>query len=89
MSIAELTYNLEDENDSKAFQRAIKSNDMALMIWDLYINRRAEVYNKIESLDLSNDRITGMYEGVSEVYELITELLEQYNIRKEILWRTK
>jgi len=85
MSIAELTYNLEDENDSKAFQRAIKSNDMALMIWDLYINRRAEVYNKIESLDLSNDRITGMYEGVSEVYELITELLEQYNIRKEIL----
>ena len=85
MSIAELTYNLEDENDSKAFQRAIKSNDMALMIWDLYINRRAEVYNKIESLDLSNERITGMYEGVTEVYELITELLEQYNIRKEIL----
>ena len=85
MSTAELTYNLKDENDLKAFQRAIKSNDMALMLWDLYINRRAEVYNKIESLDLSNERITGMHEGVTEVYELITELLEQYNIRKEIL----
>ena len=85
MSIAELTYNLEDENDYKAFQRAIKSNDMALMLWDLYINRRAEVYNKIESLEVSEERLTGMYEGVTEVYELITELLEQYNIRNEIL----
>ena len=85
MSTAELTYNLKDENDYKAFQRAIKSNDMALMIWDLYINRRAEVYNKIESLEVSEERLTGMYEGVTEVYELITDLLEQYNIRKEIL----
>jgi hypothetical protein len=85
MSTAELTYNLKDENDLKAFQRAIKSNDMALMLWDLYINRRAEVYNKIESLEVSEERLTGMYEGVTEVYELITDLLEQYNIRKEIL----
>jgi hypothetical protein len=85
MSTAELTYNLKDENDYKAFQRAIKSNDMALMLWDLYINRRAEVYNKIESLEVSEERLTGMYEGVTEVYELITELLDSYNIRKEIL----
>jgi len=85
MSTAELTYDLKDENDLKAFQRAIKSNDMALMLWDLYINRRAEIYNKIESLEVSEERLTGMYEGVTEVYELITELLEQYNIREEIL----
>jgi hypothetical protein len=79
VSKATLTFNLNDSDDRVEFNRATKSLDMAMLLWELQMNG----YRKFTKY---NDRQEGAYqEGIEEVFEYIRELFKEHQIDVEQL----
>jgi len=79
MSKATLTFNLNDSDDRVEFNRATKSLDMAMLLWELQMNG----YRKFTKY---NDRQEDAYqEGIEEVFEYIRELMREHQIDVEQL----
>ena len=68
MSKAVITWNLNDFEENKDFKRCIKSEDMAMLLWELKNNSH-------RVLNIINDDDT--YQAV---LEYINELFKEFNV---------
>ena len=69
---AKLIFDLDDPYDRVAHLRAVKSLDMALVLWDLTHNNKEDFSGDFEK-------------GVAFVYDKLYKLLENYDINLEEL----
>jgi hypothetical protein len=75
MAKAILEYDLNDIDDSMAHMRAVKSLDMALVLWELLNNSKRTLERQMHEKEI--DR----YEALDMVYERIYELIDEHNIK--------
>jgi hypothetical protein len=57
-----LEYNTSNVDEKKELNRAIKSTDMALVLWELKYNSRDNIIEKIGDLNLSTNGIINIRE---------------------------
>jgi len=74
MAKATLEFDLNDPDDVQAHLRAIKALDMALVLWQLALNTKKNVYNEIEFKNIN------AYEAVDLVFERLQEEMDDYGI---------
>jgi len=77
MAKAILEFDLNDPDDIMAHMRAVKSTDMALVLWEIVYNIRKRIDSRIESdeyLDLSQ------YDIVEKVFDEIWEEMKDRGI---------
>jgi len=72
-----LKFNLDNLDDVLMYKRCLKSQDMALLIWEFSINSRKRVENTIENEDT--------LKGIDLVFEEFFELVEKYSVDVEEL----
>ena len=77
MAIAILEYNLTDSDDKIEFERATKSLDMALALWEFGYNTKK---NLERELDADDDSKQKEYDLLDKVYEKFWEILNEHNI---------
>lgn len=80
MATATLTYNLDDVDDAMAHLRAVKSLDMALVLWELAYNTKKGIYNQIEFQEIKDP-----YEVVDKIMEKLYEELNDHGINLDTL----
>lgn len=76
MNQVTIKYDLDDKYESIAFERAIRSTDLALILWEILKNRKTAITNKINSANVE----LSAHDGAEFVYDEIYELLRQYEI---------
>jgi hypothetical protein len=76
MNRVTIKYDLDNKHESVAFERAIRSTDLALILWEILKNRKTAVTNKINSANVE----LSAHDGAELVYDEIYELLQQYEI---------
>jgi hypothetical protein len=77
MAKAILEYNLTDSDDKIEFERATKSLDMALALWEFGYNTKK---NLERELDADDDSKQKEYDLLDKVYEKFWEILNEHNI---------
>ena len=80
MAKATLEYNLDDVDDEMAHLRAIKSLDMALVLWELAYNTKKSIHNQIEFQEIKDP-----YEAVDKVFEKLYEEMNERGINLDQL----
>jgi len=73
-----LEFNLNDPDDEMAYQRCIKSKDMAMSLWEITHNTKKNLEYTLES---SSDK----FETLELVFDKIYEILKDNNIDTEQL----
>lgn len=76
MNRVTIKYDLDNKHESVAFERAIRSTDLALILWEILKNRKTAITNKINSANVE----LSAHDGAELVYDEIYELLQQYEI---------
>lgn len=75
MAKAILEYDLADLDDSREHLRAIKSTDMALILWELNYNTKRNIERLIDSGAIKEPQ-----SAIDRVFEEIRDLMNQYGI---------
>jgi hypothetical protein len=78
MAKAILEFDLTDSDDRMEHLRAIKSLDMAMMLWELFYNTKKEFMRELESKEDSSDR---EFQLVEKIWDRIWELGEERGIK--------
>lgn len=73
---ATLEYDLNDADEARAHLRAVKSLDMALVLFEMTANVRRKVENSLES-GVSR---TDSSDALDMVFEELTALLEEHGV---------
>jgi len=74
MPQAILKYDLSDSDDKMEFERATKSLEMALVLWELQYNYRKKYVRQLEADDKATEREYDLIDIIfNDVLELITE----------------
>lgn len=71
-----LEYDLSNKDEEMAMKRAIKSTDMACVLFEISTNLRRQCEWELESLEADSDK----WDGMEVVIRRLNELLEQNNI---------
>lgn len=71
-----LEYDLNDIDDTMAHFRAVKSLDMALVLFEIIHNLKKKSEYICDGLEADSDK----YDGVYVVFEEISKLLNEHNI---------
>lgn len=79
MATATITFDLTDRDDRMEHEKAIKSNDMAMFIWELVYNSKKELENKIERA-IDKEPEFSPYDSIDLIYEHIRDLLDENGI---------
>ncbi len=79
MAEAILKYNLNDNDDSMAHMRAVKSLDMALALWDITHNTKKSLEWSMEGKEMDK------YDALEMVFDKIYEILDEHNIKLDDL----
>lgn len=79
MAKAILEFDLTDGDDRMEHLRAIKSTDMALMIWQLVYNTKKDIVRELEAEEFKGG-VDHDYDLLDKVFEKINDLMEEYNI---------
>ena len=79
MAKATLEYDLNDPDDTMAHLRAVKSLDLALVLWELAHNTKKGIQNEIEFKNLN------AYDAVDKVFEKLWEELNDHGINLDEL----
>jgi hypothetical protein len=74
---AKLEYDLNNPDDRMAHLRAVKSLDMASVLFDITKNLRKKVERQYESIDDTPDDV---FDGINTVFNEIYNILESNNI---------
>jgi len=74
MAKAKLIYDLNDPDDTKAFLRATKSMDMALVIWEFVYNTRKRVEWEIDNKNMS------AYDTLDFIMEDFSNRMDEHGI---------
>lgn len=80
MAKAILEYNLDDADDSMAHLRAVKSLDMALVLWEMAYNTKKKICNEIEFQEIKDP-----YEVVDRIMEKLHEEMNDRGINLDEL----
>lgn len=78
MSKTSLEYDLTNDIEVLAFERALKSNDMAMVLWEILKNVRVNA--EARAAVLSEKKNITSYDGIQFVYDEIYRLLDEYEI---------
>lgn len=79
MAKAVLKFDLNDPDDSRAHMRAVKSLDMALVLWEMAHNSKKMIHNQIEF-----DKLDA-YDAVNKVFEKLYEEMSEHGINLDDL----
>lgn len=79
MAKAILEYDLNDNDDAMAHLRAIKSLDMALVLWTLAYNTKKKIQQEI-----SDNTLDG-YEAINKFYDIFWEEMNNTGINLDDL----
>ena len=74
MAEAILKFDLNDPDDRMAHLRAVKSLDMALVLWDIVHNTKKGLEWSMEGKEIDK------YDALELVYKKIHEILNEHNI---------
>jgi hypothetical protein len=77
MAKAILEYDLTDPDDKMEFERATKSLDMALALWEFGYNTKKSFQQELEANDKTKDE---EYELLDKVYARFLGILNGHNI---------
>lgn len=80
MAQAQLTYDLNDPDDIMAHLRAVKSLDLALVLWEMAYNAKKNIEYQIES-----EEIKDPYDVVEKFMEKLHEELTDRGINLDEL----
>jgi len=80
---ATLKFNLDDSDDSMAHLRAVKSLDMAFVLWELVMNTKKQCYY---ATDL-DPKATSPTNGIDVVFSKLYDLLEEHDVNVDSLIR--
>jgi len=79
MAKAILEYDLNDPDDQMAHLRAIKSLDMALVLWEMAYNVKKRIQSQAETENLDS------YDAIEKVFETLWEELNEHGINLDDL----
>ena len=79
MAKAKLEYDLNDTDDAMAHMRAVKSLDMALVLWEITHNTKKSLEWSMEGKEMDK------YDALELVFEKIHEILDEHNIKLDDL----
>jgi hypothetical protein len=74
MAKAKIEYDLNDVDDVYAHKRAVKSLDMALVLWEITHNTKKGLEWKMEGKEMDK------YDALEMVYEKIYEIMSEHNV---------
>jgi hypothetical protein len=74
-----LEFDLNDMDDSRAHLRAVKSLDMALVLWEMAHNTKKGIQNEIEFKELS------AYDAVDRIFSKFWEEMNERGINLDEL----
>ena len=74
-----LEFDLNDHDDSMAHLRAVKSLDMALVLWEMAHNTKKSIHNQIEFNKLD------AYDAVDKVFDKLWEEMNERGINLDDL----
>lgn len=75
MAKAILEYDLNDPDDTMAHLRAVKSLDMALILWEMAYNAKKGIQYQIDE-----EKITDPYDAIDKVFEKLWEEINERGI---------
>jgi hypothetical protein len=70
-----LEYDLNDPDDIMAHERAVKSTDMALALWEMAYNVKKQIQSQVETEKLDS------YDAIEKVFEKFWEILDDRGIK--------
>jgi hypothetical protein len=79
MAKAILEYDLNDPDDQMSHLRAVKSLDMALVLWEFAYNAKKRIQSQAETEKLDS------YDAIEKVYEKFWEIMEEHGIKLDDL----
>lgn len=79
MAKAILEYDLNDPDDAMAHLRAVKSLDMALVLWEMTHNTKKRLQSQAEDEKLDS------YDAIEKVFEKFWEAMEERGIKLDDL----
>lgn len=79
MPTAKLEFDLNDSDDIMAHLRAVKSTDMAMVLWNMAHNTKKSIYSQIEFNKLDP------YDAVDKVFEKFWEDMNEHGINLDDL----
>ena len=82
MAQAILKYDLSDSDDRMEFERANKSLDMALVLWELQYNYRKKHHRQLEADNKATER---EFDLIDAIFNDINELMNIQNINIDSL----
>jgi hypothetical protein len=75
---ATLEFNLDDSDDEMAYQRCIKSKDMAMALWEI-------THNTKKNLEYTLESTASKFESLEVIFDKIYEILRDNKIDIEQL----
>ena len=79
MAKAILEFDLNDPDDVMAHYRAVKSLDMALVLWEMAYNAKKRIQSQAENENLDT------YDAIEKVFEKFWEAMEEHGIKLDDL----
>lgn len=79
MAKAILEFDLSDGDDRMEHNRATRSLDMALALWDIAYNTRKQVEYAVEAKEIKGEEVSP-YDVIDMYRELIGEILNKYDV---------
>jgi len=79
-----LEFDLNDLDDRLAHERAVKSLDMALVLWHLIHNTRRDMMDKINRA-LEEDKNFTPHDSLDIIYDELQRLLEEHAVIPDAL----
>ena len=77
MTKATLTFDISDPDDRMEHLAAVKSRDMAIVLWDISHNLKKECHQQVEGCI---EKLFNNYDTIEMVFEKIRDLLNETNI---------
>ena len=75
MAKGKLTFNLDDWYDKRKHLAAVKSGDMAIVLWEIVHNLKKSCHMHVEA----NEKLD-KYEAIELVFEKIHDLLDEHGV---------
>ena len=86
MAKAILEFDLNDHDDAMAHLRAVKSLNMALVLWEMAYNTKKSICFEIEKKERDGETVSP-YDAISMFYNRFWEEMNDRNINPEELIR--
>lgn len=76
---ATLEFNLDDFDDRTAHLRAVKSLDIAMVLWQLVMNSKKGIEYELEGRMMKGEEVNAL-DALDLVFDRIHDLLEEHDV---------